>query len=46
MMPAQRQRCISISLGSRGLGDCGHRRCLGGRDLRNGVPECDFICCR
>ncbi len=46
MMPAQSQRCISISLGLRGLGDCGHSRCLGGQDVRSGAPECDFIFCR
>jgi hypothetical protein len=45
MMPAQSQRCISMLLGTRGPGECGDRRCLAGRDLRNGVPECEFICC-
>lgn len=46
MMAAQSQRCISMLLSIRGLSECGDRRCLGGRDLQNGVPECDFLTCR
>lgn len=42
MMPAQSQRCSSISIGSRGVGDCGHSRWRGGQEFRSGVLERDL----